>query len=148
MHGVIALQKHATPLIPASFPSGERWYAVYTNIKCEDRAQLSLDAQGFRTFLPKKKRWVTHARVKRVVARPLIPRYLFVETEPNIRGFHEIHRTDGVETILANNGVPSAMPEGFIGEFIQRQVDGEWDETIGEPLPAGARVRIMGGQYD
>jgi hypothetical protein len=40
------------PLIPASFPLERRWYVIYTNIKCEFRANMGLKAKGFETFLP------------------------------------------------------------------------------------------------
>lgn len=140
----------------ASFPIGGRWYAVYTNIKCEERVQLGLDAKGFRTFCPKLKKWVSHARVKHVVEVPLISRYLFVEVDPNKRDFEDIRQTDGVEALLANpatidgpdeDRLPSVIPEGLIEELIRRQLMGEFDTTKGQ-LPEGARIRIMDGPYE
>lgn len=133
--------------IPFSFTDGSRWYAVMTNIRCEERAESGLAAKGFRTFLPKTRRWVKHARVRKAVDRPLLSRYLFVETDANRRGFHDIRITDGVEAIISTCGVPSHMPTGLIEEFIRRQMSGEFDEVAKEKIPPGARIKIMEGQY-
>lgn len=150
--------------IPFSFSDGSRWYAVMTNIRCEERAENGLAAKGFRTFLPKTRHWVKHARVRKAVDRPLLSRYLFVETDANRRGFHDIRITDGVEAIISTCGVPSHMPPGLIEEFMRRQMCGEFDfVTPGEvqyldahgkrqarenpAMPPGARIKIMDGQY-
>lgn len=134
--------------LPFSFSDGSRWYAVMTNIRCEERAQHGLHAKGFRTFLPTERRWVRHARVRKAVSRPLLSRYLFVETDPNVRGFMDIRLTDGVEAILANCEVPAAMPDGLIEEFIRRQLSGEFDSVAKGPIEVGARIRIMDGPHE
>jgi transcription antitermination factor NusG len=145
MHGVIPLRDEET--IPASFPIGLRWYAIYTNIKCEERVQKGLVAKGYRTFLPKERRWVTHSRVKSVKERPLLSRYVFVENDPN-HGFSEIRNTDGVESILSNCDIPQSMPDGLITDFLCRQLKGEFDRTKDQPLGVGCRIRIMDGPYE
>lgn len=142
MHGVIPLRE----ILPASFPMGNRWYAVYTHIKAEERVQKGLDSKGYRTFLPKGKRWVTHARVRTPKEFPLLSRYLFVENDPNF-GFSDIRDTDGVEEILSNCDIPISMPDGLIEEFISRQLQGEFDQVTKEPLSVGSKIRIMDGQY-
>lgn len=132
---------------PFSFTDGSRWYAIMTNIRCEERAKNGLMEKGFRAFLPVTRRWVKHARTRQAVNRPLLSRYLFVETDANRRGFFEIRATDGVEAIVSTCGVPSAMPKGLIEEFIRRQMGGEFDEVAKEAIPPGARIRIMDGEY-
>lgn len=134
--------------VPFSFSDGSRWYAVMTNIRCEERAKVGLMAQGFRVFLPVQRRWVRHARVKTAVNRPLLSRYLFVETDANKRGFFDIRTTDGVEALICTAGVPIAMPVGLVEEFIRRQLSGEFDLVSQEALPVGARIKIMDGQYE
>lgn len=133
--------------VPFSFSDGARWYAVMTNIRCEERAENGLAAKGFRTFLPTMRRWVKHARVRKAVDRPLLSRYLFVETDANRRGFMDIRLTDGVESIISTRGVPSSMPKGLVEEFIRRQMSGEFDQVAKEAIPVGARIRIMDGEY-
>ena len=53
------------PVLPMSFQPGKRWYVVYTNIKCEFRAEQGLKAKGYDVFLPRAKRWIRHARRKK-----------------------------------------------------------------------------------
>lgn len=134
--------------IPFSFTDGSRWYAVMTNIRCEERAEKGLAAKGFRTFLPFERRWVSHARVRKAVKRPLLSRYLFVETDANKRGFMEIRMTDGVEAVLCNGDVPAPMPGGLVEEFMRRQLSGEFDKVEKEPIPMGARICIVDGPYE
>jgi len=148
MHGTMKNHDKLDSTVPFSFSDGSRWYAVMTNIRCEVRAFGGLMAKGFRAFLPTEKRWVHHARVKRVVDRPLLSRYLFVETDPNTQGFLDIRLTDGVESLVCNNGVPIAMPKGLVEEFMRRQLSGEFDRIANEPLTMGTRVCIMDGQYE
>lgn len=156
MHGAIALKKTITsePHPQISYRSGPLWFAAFTNPKCEIRAQLGLMSLGYRAFVPKMRKWISHARVKKAVERPLAPRYVFFELEPEKHGFADVRNTDGIEYIIGTDGVPMPMPQGFIPEFIRRQMAGEWDfvakdeEGNPRPLPKGARVCIMDGQYE
>jgi transcriptional antiterminator RfaH len=138
---------------PFSYGSGNRWFAIFTRPQCERQVQLEIEHRGHRTFLPQKRVWVSHARVKKAVARPLMPRYLFVEVEPNKQGFGGIHDVVGVEYLLGADGVPEPMPDGFVEEFLRRQLRGEFDlvskdeEGNARPIPVGAKICIMDGPY-
>lgn len=135
--------------IPASFRAGLNWYAIRTNIRCERRAQLGLDAIGYRTYLPQCVRWVSHARIKERVRRPLFSRYLFVEFDINLEGTDKIRATNGVEGILGTAGVPMTIPGGFVLEILARELKGEFDYVSKEGrLPNGAKVAIVDGKYD
>lgn len=134
--------------IPASFSAGASWFAIRTNIKCERRAQMGLDALGYRTYLPQCVRWVSHARIKTRERRPLFPRYLFVELDINREGTDGIRTTDGVEGILGNAGVPVSMPGRFVTELLTRELKGEFDEVKDGELPKGAKIAILEGEYD
>lgn len=149
MHGAFPVK----PMVSLSYRSGPLWFAAFTNPNCELRAQFGLEREGYRTFIPKLKRWVSHARVKKAVERPLLSRYVFFELVPDMHGFDAVHRTNGIEYIIGTGGVPLPMPEGFIPEFIKRQLAGEWDFVTKDeegnlrPLPIGAQIRIMDGQF-
>lgn len=149
MHGTATLptKPKRNVDIPISYPSGYHWFVVYTNIRSELRAQLGLDAKGFRTFCPMIKKWANHARLRMLVERPLLSRYFFVEIEPNLDGFGDVYNTDGVECLIGN-GAPMPIPGKFVEEFIRRQLEGEFDESGKEILGAGRKVRIVGGEYD
>lgn len=128
--------------------AGPEWFAVVTNPCCEVRAQLGMEAAGYRTFMPKLRKWISHARVKKAVERPLLSRYVFVEVDHPRQSFATLRRVNGVESMLAINGIPCVIPRKFIEDFLQRYMAGEWDYVEKEPLPIGARVRIVEGQFD
>ncbi len=51
---------------------GPKWFCVVVNPNCLRRAEYFLGAAGYRTFCLKLRKWVSHARVKRAVERPLL----------------------------------------------------------------------------
>jgi len=139
----------ASPLIPASF-SRPIWLVIYTNIKCEYRVRGGLAGKGFRCYVPEMTKWVSHARTKQKVKRPLFQRYVFVEIDMDQQSMEDIRQTDGVETVLFNEGVamPFTVPEGFIEETLRRQLAGDFDFTKEDPMPLGAKVVIVQGEWD
>jgi transcription antitermination factor NusG len=150
MHGGMNVMVNATirGTVPFSYALGPHWFAVYANIKCERRAQAGLDGKGFRTFLPLTTKWVSHARVRTIVKRPLMSRYFFVEIDPHRQSFEDVRQTDGIESIVGTMGVPQVIPSGLIERFIFRQISGEFDEAAKEPLINGAKVQIVEGEWD
>jgi transcription antitermination factor NusG len=133
--------------IPLSYP-GATWFVVQTNIGCQNRARLGLDAAGYRTFLPFYTAWVTHARLKSLKRKPLLDRYLFVEVDPARQSFETIRQTDGVELIITNNGVPVAVPSFWVNDLLKRQLLGEFDFASKDKLPVGAIVEIVEGVHE
>lgn len=152
MHGTLGMAKLKPINQRADFPpisfSGPCWFVVITNPCCENRAQLGLEAAGYRTFMPKIRKWASHARVKKAVQKPLLARYLFVEVDYPRQSFAAIRLVNGVETILAHIGVPCTVPRRFVEDFIRRYMMGEWDFVENEGMPVGARVRIVEGAHD
>lgn len=132
---------------PISF-DGPKWFVVMTNPQCEVRAQLELEALGYRTFMPKLRKWVTHARVKKAVERPLLSRYLFVEVDYPRQSFGPIKTANGVELLISNLGIPEPVPSHWVEGFLARYLAGEWDEVEKERLPVGARIRVIEGEFD
>lgn len=133
-----------TDKIPFSY-AGPCWFVVVTNPRCLLRAQLDLDAAGYRTFTPKSRRWVSHARVRKAVEKPILSRYLFVEVDYPRQSFGAVRLCNGVETILSNQGVPCPVPSRFVEDMLARYLKGEWDEVEENALPLGARIRVMEG---
>jgi transcriptional antiterminator RfaH len=132
----------------ASYPIGKHWFCIRTNIKCEYRAQKGLDAIGYRTYLPQRTKWISHARVRTIVKRPLMCRYLFVELDPNKEGFGPTRLVDGVETIVGSGWTPMVIPADFVTELISREMSGEFDDAAEEPIARGAKVKVVSGKWD
>lgn len=133
--------------IPISY-AGPAWFVVVTNIGCQVRAQLGLEAAGYRTYLAHRTVWVTHARMRKLKRKPLLDRYLFVEVDPNKQSFETIRQTDGVESLLTDRGIPSAVPRSWVEELLLRQLRGEFDFATQEGLPKNAVVEIVEGIHE
>lgn len=134
-----------------------KWFCAVTNPNCQARACLGLYQAGYRTFYPKVRRWVSHARVKTAKEKPLLGRYIFVELDPenDRQSFFQIRAVNGIECILSSwqetrfgHAVhPTPFPSDWIEGMRKRQMTGEWDYTTKEPLPIGARIRLMEGEF-
>lgn len=124
----------------AQFPqsSTARWFCAVTNPNCQGRAARGLHQLGYRTFYPKVRRWVSHARVKVAKEKPLLGRYLFVEVdlpafdddgrkiyEPR-QSFGEIRGVNGIEGMVSNPD-PVAIPTAYVVRLRERYMAGEWD---------------------
>lgn len=136
-----AAQREAEQLlIPMSFPLGGAWHVVFTNIRCEFRANMGLKAKGFETFLPYLRKRVRHARYTTAVDRALFPRYLFVRFDiERDEWFHPIKSTDGVEDIIRNDSIPVRIRDDELAPIIEAQKAGEFDLT----LRGGKRSKVF-----
>lgn len=133
-----------------------RWFCAVTNPNCQARAALGLHELGYRTFYPKVRRWVTHARVRKAKDKPLLGRYIFVEVDPknDQQSFYAVRAVNGIEAILSSwqqtrygmSVEPAAFCSDWIASMRLRQMAGEWDETKGL-LPIGARIKLMEGEF-
>ena len=88
------------------------------------------------------------SRVRKIVKRPLLCRYLFVELDPNLQSFEAIRQTDGVEAIVSNMGIPMVIPRELVESILCRMLAGDFDYASEEPLTTGAKVKIVSGQWD
>lgn len=133
-----------------------RWYCAVTNPNCQARAALGLHELGYRSFYPKVRRWVTHARVRKAKDKPLLGRYIFVEVDPenDQQSFYAVRAVNGIEAILSKwqetkfgmRVQPAPFCSDWIASMRLRQMAGEWDATRGT-IPIGARIRVMEGEF-
>lgn len=130
------------------FPESQtaKWFCAVTNPNCQARAALGLYEAGYRTFYPKVRRWVSHARTKIAKEKPLLGRYIFVEVDQPRQSFGAVRAVNGIEGFVANPD-PVQIPAGFVQSFRERYMRGEWDEVANGPLVVGCRIRVMEGQF-
>lgn len=99
---------------PAALPARRglkpRWHVIRTNIKCENRAKLGIEALGFAVYLPMESRTVIRRRRKVDVSSPVFGRYMFVEFDADADEWSALRRIDGVEGIVTNNLRPVPVP--------------------------------------
>lgn len=117
----------------------KRWFAVHTHPNGEVRAATNLLQQGYVTYLPLHLKKRRHARRIDLVKRPLFPRYLFVQLDPEFDRWHTINSTFGVSHLVTNGCVPVALPEGVVEDI-------QGHETDDGVIVLGSRNQFSPGQ--
>ncbi len=128
---------------PYELAQGARWYLVHTRPNSERKAELNLEAQGFRTFLPQFEKTIRHARRLATVRRPLFARYLFVSLDIARDRWVSINSTIGVSRLVAHEGRPTAVPFGIVETLLAHSDAGL--TRLDHSLAQGQRVRILSG---
>ncbi|MGJ4997290.1 transcription termination/antitermination protein NusG [Bradyrhizobium sp. HKCCYLS3077] len=128
--------------------NGPQWFCIMVQPNSHRQVENALSAIGYRVFLPKLRRWVSHARVKKAVERPLLGSYMFVEVSYPQQSFGPLTATRGVEAIISSAGTPWPMPRAEVEDLLHRQMAGEFDEIDHVPIPVGARVAIVEGEFE
>ena len=133
---------------PAAHQNGcnARWYVVQTHKYSESLAERHLLLQDFRTYLPRRKRTVRHARNIRTVASAYFDCYLFVSFDMQLQRWYPINSTVGVRKLVMSDRAPIPVPHGIVESLIS--VTDE--EGILHPdtfLSPGQRIRIVDGPF-
>jgi transcription elongation factor/antiterminator RfaH len=124
----------------------QRWYAVHTLPLSETRAQGHLEYQGFRTFLPRRRKTVRHARKMSTIAAPFFPRYLFVALDLTRHQWRSVNGTFGVARLVMRGDGPSPVPCGVV-ETLIGSADEDGILQFCSQLKVGARVRLLAGPF-
>ena len=86
-----------------------RWYAVYTKSRNEKKVHQNLTTSGYTSFLPLEETIKQWSDRKKKVSVPLIPSYLFVQTQEN--NLRDILTVTGVVKILSYLGKPAIIKD-------------------------------------
>ncbi len=132
--------------IPIGLAFGERWFAVNTQPLAETRARRNLENQGFRTFLPRRRKTRCHARQLTVIKAPLFPRYLFIAFDPLRDQWRKVNSTFGVSRLVMRGEAPHPVPDGVVEALIAVTVDGGIVD-LATKLQTGDPVRVMAGPF-
>jgi transcription antitermination factor NusG len=124
----------------------ERWFVAQTLCHREKLASIHLGAQGFRTFLPRFKKTVRHARSLREVIAPLFPGYIFVEIDPGRDRWRSINGTFGVMRLVSAHHCPIPVPAGVVENLLAR-VDELGLMRFDRDLKPGQPVRVVAGPF-
>lgn len=131
---------------PLELGGQERWYAAQTLHHRERLAELHLRAQGFRSFFPRFRKTVRHARKLREVAAPVFPGYIFVVFDAERDRWRSINGTFGVARLLTALMQPLPVPSGVVEALI-----GALDDTglvlLGRDVKLGQAVRVVAGPF-
>ena len=121
---------------------GERWFVARVLPHQENRAELNLHRLGFRSFLPRLRRTVRHARRSRDTLQPLFPGYVFIIIDLTKHRWRSVNGAFGVASLIMGAEQPRPVPPGVVEALIVSC------ETRGaDPLEIGQKVRILSGPF-
>lgn len=129
------------------------WYALVTNPKCERRAEAGLRERGLEVYLPWGRIWSRPKRATGVVMRlrPVFPRYIFIGCPRGV--WPDLSRIDGVEGVIAAQGLPLEIPEWQVLSTWALETNGKLDFNAAPKVSrkgeyeAGDEVLITGGPF-
>jgi transcription elongation factor/antiterminator RfaH len=128
--------------------NGERWFVVHTLPHQEKRAQIQLENQRYRTFLPKREKTIRHARKLTTVVAPFFPRYMFIILDPEHDQWRPINGTLGVARLVMQGERPNPVPPGIVETLIASTgPDGLLQLRLGPQLKVGDSVRLTQGPF-
>lgn len=147
MHGTRIFNPHPLENIPASFPSGYRWYVFSTYPRKEKEAEKAVRDLGFSVFIPfEKKIRRRPGRKPMPYERAYFPCYGFAHFDINDKRWALIRKADGVLDVLRSvDGIPVAVRDSAIDELHLAESMGILDQT--KPPKAGIEVEVMEGPF-
>ena len=124
----------------------ERWYVVQALARREPIAEMRLEAQGYKIFLPQMIKTVRHARKMRQARVAVFPGYLFVALNPLKDRWRSINGTIGVARMIMANEGPAPVPRGIV-ESLASYLDNQGICRFDRDLKEGQQVRIVSGPF-
>ena len=123
------------------------WICVRTEAHKEAFAEGNLRKAGLEVYCPRFERWISHARRRQLVLRPLFPNYLFVRSDVGLEGLGSVKRTPGVSTLAARDLASSTVPDAVI-ELVRAREDQSGAVVFAvERFKAGETVRVTAGPF-
>jgi len=122
----------------------ERWYAIYTKPRCEQKAVNGLAQRCIEAFLPKIE--TVRKRQNRTLrhAEPLFPCYVFARIEINSERLLAAKWTPGVRKVLGIGDRLSHVPDSVI-DCIRQQMRTNNAIPRRQQFKVGDRVRVLTG---
>jgi transcription antitermination factor NusG len=125
---------------------GERWFVARVHPHQENRAQFNLHRMGFRSFVPRLRRTVRHARKLRDTLQPLFPGYIFVVIDLSKHRWRSINGTYGVASLIMGADQPRPAPTGVV-EALVASCESGGAVRLDDGLEIGQKVRIVSGPF-
>lgn len=122
--------------------SKDRWFAVYTKRRQEQRAEVNLRRIGVGVFFPQVLRPIGLSPTKTSRIEPLFPQYLFVccAAPSTIVVGH----TRGVLRVIGTASGPTPIDDEVV-DLIRNRLDGDGVIRLGPAMAPGGSVRVVAG---
>lgn len=126
----------------------QRWYAIKTRPREEDRADENLKAWGVEAFAPhiRKQRFNQFTGKPTTFSQPLFPGYIFARFDAASL-LHKVQYTRGVQVVVSFNNLPVTIEDEVI-ELIKSQVGDDGFIRLGGDLKRGDKVTIKDGTLE
>lgn len=124
------------------------WFALRTAPMKEFAVEEILRLRGVTCFVPTEVKWRRHGRKKTPVARPLLPRYLFIRC-PDPWDIVRAMQGRGVCGVVCFDGVPAAIPERAVESLASRSGAAVPTRSarVHRAFTAGEKVEIVSGPF-
>ncbi len=120
------------------------WYAVYVQVRHENRVYSRLLAKAFECLFPQMERWSRRRDRRKKIEVPIFPGYLFVRTVLDNYQHVKILQTPGVVSLVRNMDGPLTVPEKQINSL--KALLGSDTALTNHPyLQEGMQVRVANG---
>ena len=105
------------PAVPAGPAFVSRWYCVHTKPRQESQVSAYLEENlGLETYLPRLREHRTIRRVRRIVTKPLFPRYLFCRFDAGLQ-FRAVRHAPDVLEVVRFGQQPVPVSDAIITEL-------------------------------
>ena len=125
---------------------GERWFVARVLPHQENRAQFNLHRLGFRSFVPRLRRTIRHARRLRDTLQPLFPGYVFIIIDLSKHRWRSVNGTFGIASLIMGSEQPKPVPSGVI-EGLVASCESGGAVRLDDGLEIGQKVRILSGPF-
>jgi transcription antitermination factor NusG len=126
---------------------GERWFVARVLPHQENRAQFNLHRLGFRSFVPRLRRTVRHARRLRDTLQPLFPGYVFIIIDLSKHRWRSVNGTFGIASLIMGSEQPKPVPAGVIEGLVVASCESSGAVRLDDSLEIGQKVRILSGPF-
>ena len=129
--------------------ASKSWIVASTHPHKERLALDNLERQGFRSYCPRIRRRIRHARRLQVVLRPLFPGYVFIRLNPKQEQWRSIASTFGVRSLIRFGEKPGVVPEQFVAGLLATEEEGAVTiPRARDSYRPGEKVRMRDGPFD
>lgn len=126
----------------------QRWYAIHTHPRQEERATKNLAGWKVESFYPQIKvraSKTSRSVCKNFIIKPLFPRYVFARFQAGIL-LHKVWYTRGVHSVVSFGNSPTSVDDEIIA-MIKLQVADDGYVRLNDDLVPGQRVLINEGPF-
>ena len=111
------------------------------------KVQKKVLKNGLTVYCPRYQKWISSARQKQLVARPLFPGYLFVRQSENASFLGILRRSPGISTIIGANNSFSLLPETVIVSLKKRETEAGYIEIDQNKFKKGDKIKISDERF-